>query len=173
MLSRFDETGIQLLSILLTFIIICISIPIYGYGPIENPHFYFLMTSIIILLIPNIMVILNLSPRIYAVIIGNGANYTKSAAKKIEEKIKLKMNKYKSVQEDKKNNYVYDEVDNDGAGGTRVVNESKGRIPVTTKSSMTPNLPKQPSVVQAYSSETNVDVEIELNLFEATTSTEL
>ena len=69
-LTKFDETGIQLLSILCTCVIICVAAPIFGFGPLDSPNFLCLVVTISVCLIGNVVVILNLYFRICVVIRG-------------------------------------------------------------------------------------------------------
>eukprot|EP01084_Bolivina_argentea_P317240 550023_1 len=91
MLTRFDETGIQLLSIFFIVIILCVGMPMYGFGPTEQPDFYYLIIGILILLIGNIVIIFNLFPRIFAVLIKNEAKYALSPVRRIEAKLKRQL----------------------------------------------------------------------------------
>ena len=100
MLTRFNETGIQLLSILLTVIILCIAIPIFAFGPTEDPDFSVLLITITIFLIGNIVILLNLCPRICAVVRNKQDDYTKSQASKLEDRIVVQLNRYSSHDTD-------------------------------------------------------------------------
>eukprot|EP01084_Bolivina_argentea_P318399 552153_1 len=99
MLRRYDETGMQLLSILCIFFIICISIAIFVFGandikPSNKPDFNCLVISITVLLIGNIVLFFNLFPRIFAVITKNDNNFTKSPEKRMEDKIRKQLERY-------------------------------------------------------------------------------
>ena len=98
MLQRFDETGIQIVSIIFTFIIICMSIPIFVFGPTEEPNFFYLLISIGIVLVGNVVLMLNLLPRTIAVIQSNEEVYGLSQVQRIEAKIKRKLTDYDTVQ---------------------------------------------------------------------------
>eukprot|EP01084_Bolivina_argentea_P182067 314389_1 len=87
-LIKFDEIGKQLSSILLTIIIISLTIPIYIFGPNEKPNFYCLLISIVILLIGNIVLSLNLLPRIVAIISKNESKFVKTVEQNVEDKVR-------------------------------------------------------------------------------------
>ena len=91
MLTQFDETGIQLLSISLSVIVLCITVPILLFGPTQNPSFYASIITIAIFLIGNIVVLLNLCPRICAVIRKKEQDYMLSPMEKLEKRIKSKL----------------------------------------------------------------------------------
>ena len=96
MLTRFDETGIQLLSIFLTVIILCIAIPIFAFGPTENSDFYVLVICLTIFLVGNVVILLNLCPRICTVIRNKQDEYMKSPSDKLADKIQSHLKRYTS-----------------------------------------------------------------------------
>ena len=98
LLTHFDETSVQLLSIYVTIIIFCIALPTYIFGPNDNQNFHYLAISIPTMIIPNIVLILNLAPRIWAVITGTEDQYALSPAKRIEAKIKKRLAGYSGDQ---------------------------------------------------------------------------
>eukprot|EP01084_Bolivina_argentea_P275120 469103_1 len=89
-LTRFDETGIQLISILLTVIILCVTMTILLITDLYG-NAYYLVVSITLLLIGNIVLWLNIMPRTMAVLTGNEDNYQKSQAQRIEYMIKQQL----------------------------------------------------------------------------------
>ncbi len=88
-LPTLDETGIQLLSIVFTVIIIGVITPLYSITK-EAPTFCYLIIGISILLVLNIVLFLNLFPRIYAVITRNDEKYHITPIERIENELKSK-----------------------------------------------------------------------------------
>eukprot|EP01084_Bolivina_argentea_P255644 430094_1 len=68
MLHEFDESKIQLLSVLFTVMIILVVVTIQILKPIYQPNFYYLVGSIAIILIGNTILSLTILPRLYGAI---------------------------------------------------------------------------------------------------------
>ena len=92
LLTRFDETGIQILSILLTLIILLVAMTAEA---ISNPHGTnnFVLTAMAAFLIGNIVLWFNAAPRVKAVCTGND-KYDKSAQQKMEGLLKRELNRF-------------------------------------------------------------------------------
>lgn len=93
-LTRFDETSIQILSVYLTLVIFCIAFPIFVFGNTEIPNFHFCAIGIPLILMGNMVLLLNLSPRLWAVLTGDDEKYQLSPVKRIEVKIKKQLARY-------------------------------------------------------------------------------
>ena len=91
LMKRFDETGTQLLSIAFLFCILCAALPVALFGPTEKPDFFCLFMTITIVLCGNVVIILNLLPRILAVFKGNENKYGVSAVELMKEKLKRRL----------------------------------------------------------------------------------
>ena len=74
LMTTFDETGIQIISIIFTFCVLCILTPIFIFGPTGEPDFFYMLISITIILVANVVLFLNLLPRTIAVIKGGDDN---------------------------------------------------------------------------------------------------
>ena len=119
MLTRFDETGIQLLSILCTFSIFIFAIPVFAFGPTEEPDFYYLVIAISVIVIGNIVIFLNLSPRVFAVMCGNDQNYLHSPIKRMEIKLKKQLSTFEMPNADELPEVYKSEMELNASGMTR------------------------------------------------------
>ena len=96
--DKFDETQVQIASISFTFVIIGIAIPIFILSPSNDPLIRYLVISISVIFIGNVVLFLNLFPRLYAVIRGQEAKFKRSQAEVLEMKIKEQLRKLGSEQ---------------------------------------------------------------------------
>ena len=99
-LTQLNETSIQLLSILITFIIACITIPIFLFGPTDDPNILYLIIAISVLFIGNIVICLNLCPRTIAVLFRNDQDgkYGMSPAQRMEKQWRKELRKLTSLE---------------------------------------------------------------------------
>eukprot|EP01083_Nonionella_stella_P043741 118040_1 len=88
-LKKFDETKTQLFSILFTFVVIAVAIPVWVFGILtQNLMVHYCVFVMSIFLIGNVVVSVNLLPRICAVMKGNEAQFDKSPSDELEDRIK-------------------------------------------------------------------------------------
>ena len=93
-LSQFDETAQQLLSIIFLIVALCIAAPVYILGS-DHPSIFYGVVGFLTISVGNVTTLLNLFPRIYALMRGNAeAKYSQSPQEKMESLIMAQLKKY-------------------------------------------------------------------------------
>ena len=105
-IAQFDETKYQLLSILVVVIILSICIPMNVFGPRDDPTYFFVLISIVMLLIANVTFALNLLPRLISIMLGNEDKFLQDAETKLQNMLKEKLKKLGWTKVKKKSTHI-------------------------------------------------------------------